>query len=179
MGIGDMMTLLVFLPPSDFRDETIATVKLFLDKWGVEYRLASYGNKDCTGSHGAVYKQQASMSKLRLSDFSGILLIDGKGVETYKLYEYRPLLDTILQANNERKLIAAIGNSIKVLARANIINGKKVSVPQDDETKRLVLLFHGVPSENEIEVADNIITIRGSSRMEAPMQTFLERLGVK
>jgi putative intracellular protease/amidase len=173
------MTLLVFLPPNDFRDETVATVKLFLDKWGVDYRFASYGSKDCKGTHGAVYKQQASMTKLRLQDYSGILLIDGNGVETFKLYEYRPLLDTLLQFNNERKTIAAISNSIKILARANIINGKKISMPQDMDAKRLILLFHGVPSESGIEIADNIITIGSTNRLEMPMQTLLERLGVK
>ncbi|MCL4411610.1 DJ-1/PfpI family protein [Candidatus Marsarchaeota archaeon] len=173
------MTFLVFLPPKDFRDETLNMVKLFFDRWRVPYKITSYSKGTCIGRHGETVKPDINTGMVSAQDYDGIVLVDGAGIDSYKLYEFRPLLDLMMQFDAAKKYIAAIDNSVKIVARANIIKGKGISTPSDEETKRLVVLFHGVPTENEVEFASNIITIRNGSGVERGMDEMLSRIGVK
>jgi len=42
----------IFVPPKDFRDETLSMIKLILEKWNVEKVITSYTTKECVGRHG-------------------------------------------------------------------------------------------------------------------------------
>lgn len=173
------MKLLVFVTPTEFRDETLSMMKLFFDKWGIEYKITSYSHREnCTGTHGAVCKIDLHANNVNTEDYNGIVLIDGKGIEAYRVYEHRPLLDLMLKFNDKKKTIIAVSNSVKVPARANIIKNRKISVPDDQETKRLIQLFHGLPSTQNFEISENLITIRDSSDIESSMREILEYLGV-
>jgi len=172
------MRFAIFIAPKDFKDETVSMLKTTFDKWGIEYSIASYANKDCVGYHGAVYKPDMNAAKISPNDFDGIVLVDGKGFEDYRLFEYRPLLDTLIIFNQSRKYIGAINNSIKAVARANIIKDRKVAMPEDEETRRLVLLFHGIPSEETMEIAGNLVTIKSSAGLEVQLRTLLQHFGV-
>jgi len=162
---------LVFVAPQNFKDENLAAVKLFFERWDVDYKIASYSKGECRGYQGAVYKQDVNANKVAINDYEGIVLVDGSGIEEYKLYEYRPLLDLLMQFNNYNKNIIAIGNAVKLLARANIIMNKKV-VAKEEELRRLVSLFHGIPSTAHMETASNIITIDGSNINEQINETL-------
>ena len=172
------MKFLIFITPHYFRDESLATVKLFLDKWNVGYSISSYSNKDCVGNHGAVCKLDLNTGKAQVEDFDGVILIDGKGIDSYKIYDFRPLLDLMLKFNDRKKPIVAIENSVMIPARANIIKDRKISTPGDQETKRTVMLFHGIPSDERLEISGNIISIRDHQRLEEPLQEVLKHLGV-
>ncbi len=171
------MRFLIFIPPKDFRDESVSIVKLFFDKWDVDYKITSYTSGDCIGSHGAVYRPDIHASKVSSEEYDGIVLIDGNGVDLYKLYDYRPLLDLMLKFNNARRYIISISNAAKIPARANIVKDKRVST-DDKETVRLVNLFHGVPSGSKFELAGNLISIKSSSDIEESMQMVLQHIGV-
>ncbi len=172
------MRIAIFIAPKDFKDETVALIKTFFDRWGVQYSITSYSNKECVGYHGAVYRPDVNTAKLITADYDGIILVDGHGMEDYKLFEYRPLLDLLLQFNEKKKIIGAISNSIRVVARANIIRDKKISIPNEEELKRTVLLFHGIPTENPIEISGNIITVKDPSGLESTLQEMLKHLDV-
>ncbi|MGC8652133.1 MAG: DJ-1/PfpI family protein [Candidatus Micrarchaeia archaeon] len=172
------MRLFVFVTPRDFRDETVSRLGLFFGKWGIEYKIGSYTSNDCVGFHGAVYKPEVNAAKITALDFDGIVIVDGHGIETYKMYEYRPLLDLIMKFNDARKHIIAVGNAIKVLAKANVVNGKRVTVPGDEEARRLVVLFHGVVADENISIADNLVTIRDADDIDEVMGKLLSHLGV-
>ena len=173
------MKFLIFISPKDFKDESVAAVKMLFDRWNVDYKITSYSTKECVGYHGAVYKPDINTNTVNPSDYGGIFLIDGSGVESYKLYEFRPLLDVMIKFNNSNKYISAIGNAIKIVARANIIKGKKISMPTDEEAKRTILLFHGVPSQEDVEMDGNIITIKDSKSLEGQILKVLEHIGAK
>lgn len=173
------MKFLIFIPPNDFRDESLSTIRMFFDRWNVGYQVTSYSVKECIGMHGASCMPDINTNKVETSGYDGIIFIDGAGVDTYKLPEFRPLLDVILKFNNGNKYIGAVGNSVKVLAKANIIKGKKLAVPDDAEVKKVVQLFHGVPSDKSMEIDGNIITIRDSKALEESLNPILEHLGVK
>lgn len=172
------MRFLVIIAPKDFKDESLTMVKLFFDRWNIEYKIGSYTNGECTGYHGAVYKPDVNAHNVRVSDYEGLMIVDGSGIESSRMYEYRPLLDIILLFNSSNKYICAIGNAIKIVARANVIKDKKIAMPTDDDVARMVVLFHGIPSKEKIEIDKNIITIKDSLNLEAPLQQLLQRIGV-
>lgn len=172
------MNFLIFIAPNGFKDETLSKVRAFFDKWGIKYKVSSYSTKECRGYHGAVVDPDINTNKVNTADFDGIILLDGPGIDQYRLQEFRPLLDLILRFNTNGKYVAAVGNSLRILARSNTIKGKKVSVPNDDEIKRLVLLFHGIPSEEGIEGADNVISIGDSGALEEKLVRMMSHIGV-
>jgi putative intracellular protease/amidase len=170
------MRFLIFIPPKNFRDESLSLVKLFFDKWGIRYMVTSYSSTEAVGLHGAVVRPDINTSKINYEEYDGIVLIDGVGADDYRLYDYRPLLDLMLMFNQRKGYIISINNSTKIPARANIINNVLIST-DDEESRRLVRLFHGVLSEKPFEINGNIITIRNSKDVEESMQAILERIG--
>lgn len=172
------MKCLVFIAPNDFKDESLKMLQTFFDRWGVNYKVTSYSKKECIGYHGMRCNPDVNTGTVNASDYDGIFLVDGRGFETYNLYDYRPLLDLLFNFNRQGKFVCGVGNAIKALARANIIKAKKITVP-DDDTKKLILLFHGVPSEGSSEAADNIYTIKDSQSIPDALPTIFARLGIK
>ena len=172
------MKFLVFIAPNNYKDETLSMVRMFFDKWGVQYSISSYSTKPCVGAHGATVNPDINSAKVSAGDYDGIVLVDGKGIDDYKLFEYRPLLDLLLQFNERKKLVCAVDSAIKIVARANIIKGRNVATPQDEEAKRVVQLFHGTPTDKGVEISGNVVTIRSSQNMEGPMQELLKHIGV-
>lgn len=173
------MKYLIFIPPNDFRDESLSLVKLFFDKWGVRYDISSYSRKECIGTHGAAVMPDLHTSEVNMHIYDGIVLIDGKGIDSYKLTEYRPLLDMLFLFNENKKKIISINNAVKLPAKANIIRGRKIAADSSDpETKRFVILFHGELSDNKYELADNLVTIKDSKDLEDSMPQVLEHIGV-
>lgn len=173
------MRVLLFIAPNDFRDESLNMVKLFFDKWGIDYKTTSFSKKECKGYHGSVCFPDVNTNVAKIDEFEGIVIIDGSGIDRYELYDYRPLLDILYNMNRSGKFIVAIGNGIKVVARANIIKDKKIALPEDNDARKLVILFHGIPSEKQIEASGNIYTISNSDDLEHTIPYMLQKLGVK
>ena len=172
------MAILIVLPNEEFRDESVNTTRLFLDKWRVPYSFASFGTGMCRGSHGESLRHDLGAAQARPAEFDALVLIDGDGVEAQRLYEYRPMLDLVARFSQARKLICAIGNTMKIAARANVVNGKRFAEAPDEDTRSLMLLFNGVPSANAFEVSDNLMTVRDSGQLSQAIQELLKRIGV-
>ena len=170
------MRLAVFIPQKDFKDESLSLVKLILEKWGVEYKIASYG-RGGLGMHGALVRADIKPEEMTTDQFDGIVLIDGKGIDDQKLYDYRPLLDIVTHFNEANRYLVAIGNAAKIPIRANIVKAKKIAVA-DEETMRLTLLFNGIPSKSDVEAMGNLITIRSSRAAEDSVETWLQHIGL-
>lgn len=173
------MKVAILIPPKDFKDESVSAAKLMLEKWNVQPVITSYSNKECVGAHGAVYKPDLNTGRLLPSEFDGIILIDGAGIDSYKLYDFRPLLDIVKLFSDQKKPVCAVGNAMKIVARANIIQNVKIAMPKDDESKRLVLLYRGVPSENELEFDKNVLTLNNPGMIDEFTTRLLEHLGAK
>jgi putative intracellular protease/amidase len=169
------MRFLVYIPPTEYGDETLSMIELFLNKWGISYDIASNAVRECTGSHGGRCKATVSIGFASDADYSGIIVADGKGIDLYKPFEYRPFLDFVIKLNNSKKFVCGINNGTKILARANIIREKRISVGTK-EMSDIISLFRGIPSTKGAEIADNIITVNGSAGLEGPMVQMFNRI---
>ncbi len=175
------MKMLIFIPPSHFKDDSLKMAKLFFSKWGIDYDVSSYTSHDCRGSQGFVQTPDINTASASHSNYDGIVLIGGDGIEGYKLYNFRPMLDMLLRFDSSKKHICGIGNSVKLIARSNIIKDKTIVAPKDKESCDLIILFHGKPSDNNFEISGNITTIsdRDYESLEEGMDAFISHIGVK
>ncbi len=173
------MQVAIIIPPRDFKDETVSLAKLMLEKWGVTPVIASYTSKECVGSHGAVYRPYISASRIDPSEYDAILLANGAGVEGYKLYEFRPLLDLVRNFILNKKIVAAIGNSVKIVTKSNIITDAAISAPEDEEIKRYIRIYRGIESESDVEFDKGILTAKSDDFVDKFLDTLIEKLGVK
>lgn len=159
------MKVAILIAPRDFKDETVSHLQLLLGKKDIEAEIASLVLKPCTGYHGAVVKPQIEAAALEPNSFDVLLVADGPGVDSMKLYDYRPLLDMIKVFKEAKKKIAGIGNGIKVVARANVIKDAKIA-KTDEETEKLVRLYRGKPSEEFVVSDSGIITASGTDNID-------------
>lgn len=175
------MKTLIIIPPRDFRDETVAMVRLMLGKWGITPVIASYTKegKECVGAHGATYLPDVNATKLTSEGYDSLIIIDGPGIERYKLEEFRPLTQLITDFVDNKKIVAALGNSVKVVARANVITDRKIAAPKDEEIAKMIRIYHGKESENEMEYDRYLLTARSNIKLDAFLNLMLEKMGVK
>ncbi len=173
------MKVALVIAPRGFKDESVNAATELFKKWDVEAVVASFTSNECIGYHGSTCKPDMNVGKIDASQFDAIVLIDGPGVDQYKLYDVRPLLDIVKIFANNRKLIAGMNNSIKIIARANVIANTKLSVPSDDDTRRLIELYKGVPTGKSVEFDNNVLTMSDPDRAYEFMDLLLEKLGAK
>ena len=173
------MRIALVIAPRGFKDESVAAAREMFKKWGIETVIASFTSNECTGYHGATCMPDMNVGRIDASQFDAIVLIDGPGVDQYKLYDVRPLLDVVKIFSGNKKLICGMNNSIKIMARANVVANTRLAMPKDEETRRLVELYKGIPSSKSIEFDNNLLTANDSSQAYQFMDLLLEKLGAK
>ncbi len=173
------MKVALIIAPKDFKDETLAKACGMLNRWKVETALASLSARGCTGAHGAEYNASCQIKELRPGELDAILVVDGEGFESFKLYDHMPLLDLMRELSSRGKVVAGIGVGVKAIAKANIVSGKKIAVRKNTEAERMVRLYKGVPSDEEIEAGSSIMSLSNSQRTEEFVGLMLDRLGVR
>ncbi len=172
------MKVSIIVAPQDFRDETLSQALLFLDKKGIQHEILSLAGKECKGYHGASVKQDGKADEFEPVYSDAILLVDGPGVESSRLYENRQLLDRLKIAKENKKPIAAVGNAIKILAKANIIKDTKIAGVEDEDAKRLISLYKGVLSDSALVNDKGIITASDYSQISELVSAIADALGV-
>lgn len=171
------VSVAVIIPPRNFRDETLSLLELLLAKKDIRKVVASVNPRDCTGYHGAVVRPETTFKELDPARTAAIILADGPGVDSFKLYDYRPLLDAVKTFHDQGRVVAAIGNGIKIAARANVIRDTKVAESTDKEEDGVVRLYRGVPSKGHLVSDKNVITLSDPERIDELVVLLSEVLG--
>ncbi|MEM3781717.1 MAG: DJ-1/PfpI family protein [Candidatus Micrarchaeaceae archaeon] len=173
-----MAKVSIIVAPYDFKDETLRQALLLFGKKGIRHEILSLASGECKGYHGHTVKQDGRADEFEPVYSDAILLVDGPGIESTRLYENRQLLDRLKAARDNKKVIAAVGNAIKAIAKANIIKGIKIANSEDAETKRLVGLYKGSLAEDQLVVDSGIISASDGSQMQALVDAVAEAIGV-
>ncbi|MDE1845797.1 MAG: DJ-1/PfpI family protein [Candidatus Micrarchaeota archaeon] len=175
------MKCLILVPPREFRDETVAMARLILGKWGIAPVMASYTKegKECVGAHGATFRPDVNATKLSSEGYDAMFIVDGPGVDIYKLDDFHPLTQLVKDFVDNKKIVAALGNAVKVVARANVITDRRISAPKSDEISRMIRIYHGKESESEMEYDKYLLTAKSNQKLDAFLNLMLEKMGVK
>ncbi|MGC8628600.1 MAG: DJ-1/PfpI family protein [Candidatus Micrarchaeia archaeon] len=173
------MKVSIIVAPKDFRDETLSQLELLLDKKGIGYEVLSLSNGECTGMHGATVKQKERADEFEPVYTDAVVIVDGKGIDDLRVFENRALLDRLKVAKENKKVLGAIGNGVKVLAKANIIKNAKIAAVEDEDSKRLIGLYKGQLANADVVASEGIVTAKDNSHMLEFVDSLSEALGVK
>ncbi len=173
------MKVAIIVPPKNFSDETLSKLLLVLHKWNIDVTLSSYTTSQCIGLHGAIYTPDVNTAKLNPLDYSALLLVDGPGVDSYRLQDFKPLIDLTKLFIKENKIIGAFGNSVKIFIRANGFTPGKISAQESAEVRSFAATSRYVVTDKGVEVYKNLITATNSGNAIELANELLVKLGVK
>ncbi|MEM2963453.1 MAG: DJ-1/PfpI family protein [Candidatus Anstonellales archaeon] len=157
-----MKKVLFVIAPSDFRDEELFETKKALEKVGVvDSELASTKKGEAVGMLGRRTNVDLLVSQVKLANYSAVVFVGGKGVESHRLAENPDVLKLAREAYASGKVVGAICIAPRILASAGIVNGKKVTSFPDSKTKELLKNAGSYYTGASVERDGKIITADG------------------
>lgn len=158
-----------------FRDAEYFVPKEILEKAGAE--ITTFSNKKgiALGADGGEVKVDALVSELNPIDFDVVIFVGGPGCLKYLDNEesYRVAKETVFQ----EKILAAICIAPVILAKANVLDGKKATVWNSvfDKTPIKILQDYGAIRREESVVVDGrIVTANGPAAAKEFAQAIIE-----
>ena len=151
-------SFLIFLPKKDFNEEEYTIVKRRLLKAGRQVFITSDDHFVCSGNKGMKVKSDISFYNVNVNNFSGMILIGGKGSRDY--WKNESLHKIIKKFFDPKKIISAICSSPITLAKAGILQNKKATCFVED---KMELINAGIDyQEKNVVVDGNIVTANNS-----------------
>ena len=151
-------SFLIFLPKKDFNEEEYTIVKRRLLKAGRQVFITSDDYFVCSGNKGMKVKSDISFYNVNVNNFSGMILIGGKGSRDY--WKNESLHKIIKKFFDPKKIISAICSSPITLAKAGILQNKKATCFVED---KMELINAGIDyQEKNVVVDGNIVTANNS-----------------
>ncbi|MCX6778545.1 MAG: DJ-1/PfpI family protein [Candidatus Micrarchaeota archaeon] len=169
--------ILLVIAPSHFRDEEFFDTRAELEKAGFKVEVASTSTSMAIGLLGRSVKPDMLIDGVNVSEYSAIVFIGGPGVEEHLLYENSHILELANSARENGKLIAAICIAPRILARAGVVSGKKVTSFGDSETMRMLKDAGATHTGADVEQDGMLITANGPGAARAFGKAIAKALG--
>jgi len=159
MNNQNQNSVLIFLPKKDFNEEEYTTVRKGILKAGKQLFITSDDHFFCSGSKGMKVKSDISFFNVNVNNFSSLILIGGSGSRNY--WKNESLHNIIKKFFNAKKVIAAICSSPITLAKAGILQNKKVTCFAED---KMELINAGIDYQDRNVIIDGNVVTADSSR---------------
>ncbi len=173
------MKVAIMVPPKNFSDETLSVILLILKRWGVETVLTSYTTSSCVGLHGATYRPDINAARINSQDYDALILVDGPGVESYKLPDFKPAIDLTKTFIKSGKVIGAVGNAVKIFIRANEFTPVRISAQDNQEVAHFASTSRCKVTENKVEIYKNLITANGPGSAVEFSNAILDKFNLR
>ena len=144
----------------DFRDEELFIPRNILSGEGADITIVSTKKGQAVGSYGGVVNVDTTLDEI--GDYDAIVFIGGSGAFQY--IDDNKCHKIIQDANDKGVVIGAICIAPIILAKAEILKGKKATVWSNNTDKTAIKIFkeEGVKYEDKAVVKDgNIVTANG------------------
>ncbi|MFT5285409.1 MAG: putative intracellular protease/amidase [Planctomycetota bacterium] len=119
-------TVLVVVPPEEYREETLRYARSSL--LGVHVGTRSISTQSEEAIFGVLQDEflvDGPVTGVSMDDYAGIVLVDGGPGSS--IYSDPDVIRLVSEAGSQGKLIAAWGDSVCVLASAGVVKGRKVT----------------------------------------------------
>lgn len=178
-GGGSMVKgkVLFVIPPSDFRDEELFDSKSAVEKAGYIVVIASTSMNVSKGMLGGTAKPDILVKDANVDDYKAVVFVGGGGVEEHLLYEDDAVLNLTRNAYNKGEIVAAICIAPMILAKADLINGKRVTSSSYSPTKQMLSEVGAIFTGASVEQDGRIITATGPSASRAFGERIAKELG--
>lgn len=140
-----------------FKDEELFDSEMILDIAGIETTIASSELGTIRGSDGQKVEATLLVKDIVVDDYDAVIFIGGVGAREY--LQDRDAIKVAQQADKKGKILAAICIAPSILAKANVVRGKKVAAFYSE---RKTLVQAGADwTTNDIERDGKLITANG------------------
>lgn len=154
--------------------EALAPVDIWR-RLGFEVIIAAINGDKADGAHGITVIADCKLSSVDLSSFDAVFLPGGMP-GSLNLKESDAVMDAVKKINSAGKVVSAICAAPMALARAGVLNGKKVTAyPGTEKHFDSTTICTG----NRTEVDGNIITAKGAGTAFEFAAKVAEALGKK
>jgi len=175
-----MKKVAIIIAYKDFKDEEYFIPRKIFEDAGAEIKVISNKSGIARGADGGEVKVDIKLDELNVSEFDAVVFIGGPGAldnldneDSYKIAK---------DAISQNKILAAICISPTILARAGVLNGKKVTVWTSTLNKepKEILENNGAQYQAQDVVVDgNIITANGPEAAEKFGQEIIHMLSTE
>ncbi len=150
---------LFVISQNNFRDEELLKPREILGKAGYETKVASVTTDAARGMFGTTVKPDLSADSAAMKDYDMLIIVGGSGAPS--LMEQEGVLELIRDAHGMNKTIGAICLGPMVLARAGILNSKRVTVFETSESVNLLRQAGAVIVKKDVVVDGRLVTANG------------------
>jgi protease I len=169
------MKALMIVAQKGYQPNEYGIPKKILEDAGIEVITASKKVGVCQSSGEPTTEATVSIDDLNVSDYDAIIFVGGPGAVDYQNDVNAHL--TCQEAINREKVLAAICIAPTILAFADVLEGKKVTVWNEDNKQAEILTKGGAEFVNQNVVVDGkIITANGPHAAEEFGKKVLEAL---
>ncbi len=169
------MKALFIIAQKDYQDHEYGASKKVLEDAGIEVITASKQVGICHGAFGAETEATVAIAEVNVSEYDAIVFIGGAGAVNYQQDVQAHL--TAQEAINRGKILGAICIAPTILAYADVLEGKKATVWNQDGKQAEILVKNGATFVDEPVVVDGkIITANGPPAAEEFGKKILEML---
>jgi protease I len=160
----------------DFRDSEYFVPKEILESEGIEVKTASNKIGTAIGADGGDTNVDLLVSQIKVSDFDAIIFVGGPGC--LKALDNEDSYKVAKEAVSQNKILAAICISPVILAKAEVLKGKRATCWTDPlGSQAKILRGKGAIFEKKPVVVDGkIITANGPGAAEEFGKTIVEIL---
>lgn len=164
--------VLMVIAQEGFRDEELTVPKALLEERGYKVEIASKTLKEAKGMLGLRVKPELTLKDVDLKKYKAVVFVGGLGTKEY--FDDPLALKLAKEAVAQGKVLGAICLAPGILARAEVLKGRKATVwPSEAETLRKKgAEYTGKP----VEVDGNIVTANGPEAAKAFAEKVLELL---
>ncbi len=147
--------VLLVVPPQDYGEECLRYARSSLYNVHVGTRSVSTQVAEMVkGRHQDEFLVDEALEGVSLESYSGVIFVGGEGAAA--LADHPDVLRLAREAASARKLLAAWGRSVEILARAGVVKGKRVTGAPS--LRAVVEKAGGKFSTRQVEIDGNIVT---------------------
>jgi len=118
--------VLLVVPPAEYGEECLRYARSSLHNVHVGTRsVSTQAGERIKGRHQDEFLVDEALEGVSLEPYSGVVFVGGEGAAA--LLDHPDVLRLAREAAAQRKLLAAWGRSVEILARAGVIKGKRVT----------------------------------------------------
>jgi len=149
----------------NFQDDEFAQPKAVLEEIGIQVTVASTSLDEAVGMNGLKAKPDILMQDVNVADYDAVIFIGGSGATVYL---DDPVAHKIAQdAVKANKIVGAICIAPVCLAKAGLLQGKRVTTYPAQENQKVLLECKATYTAAPVEIDANIITADGPQSAKA------------
>lgn len=169
-----MKKALFIIAQKDFRDEELFEPLEILKNNSVDCKIASIEKKECIGMLGAKVMPDLEVKEADAEEIDIVIVVGGSG--SPGLADHKEVLDLLKEMKAKDKPIAAICLAPMVLAKADVITGKKATVYETEDSLKALNEGGAEFVKQDVVTDDKLVTACGPQAASEFGKAILELL---